>query len=224
MFARLKRFTYSNDDSKSVDEEDPESDFIRVVGTNVYFTGEVCQESIRDLNVALMKTQMRLMMTCASVGIDPPGINLFINSTGGCVFSGFSGMDHIRTMKLPVTTIVDGCCCSAATFLLLGGHKRLMKENSFVLIHQITNTFWGKFEELKDEMETTSRLMEHIMNVYRKETKISEKRLKKFMKRDVYMNSDECIRYGVVSGVFEGPLSLALKSLPENEDEDGDDD
>jgi ATP-dependent protease ClpP protease subunit len=105
-------------------------------------------------------------------------------------------------MKIPVTTIVDGVCCSAATFILLGGKKRLMKENSFVLIHQLSNTFWGKFEELKDEMETVTKLMEHIKNLYRKNTTLSETKLKRLMKRDVYLDGDECIRYNIVEGVI----------------------
>lgn len=185
--------------------------------------GEVCEASILELNVALRKLQMDLIVSCAKFGIDPPGITLFINSGGGCVFSGFSAMDHIRSMKVPVTTVVDGSCCSAATFILLGGKTRLMKPNSFVLIHQISNTFWGKFEEMKDEMHTITKLMEHIVAVYRTETNISERKLRKFMKRDMYLNSDECIQLGIVSGVFGAPGPLALKPAPQDKDEEGDD-
>lgn len=217
MFARSRRFTCSNDDSK--EENDDSTEFIRVIGTEVYFCGEVSQETVLELNVALRKLQRDLIVKCADLGIEPPEITLYINSSGGCVFSGLSAMDHIRTMRIPVTTVVDGCCCSAATFMLLGGHNRLMKENSFVLIHQITNTFWGKFEEMKDDMETVSKLMEHIKNIYRRETKVTESKLKKFMKRDIYLNSEECIRYGIVNGFFP----LVLKSVPEDENEDEND-
>lgn len=216
MSVKLRRFTCSSDDSK---EENDDSEFIKVVGNEVYFCGEVSQETVLELNVALRKLQRDLIIKCADLGIDPPEITLYINSSGGCVFSGLSAMDHIRTMRIPVTTVVDGCCCSAATFMLLGGHNRLMKENSFVLIHQITNTFWGKFEEMKDDMETVSKLMDHIKNIYRRETKITESKLKKFMKRDIYLNSEECIRYGIVSGFFP----LVLKPVPEDENEDEND-
>lgn len=223
MFAKSKRFICSNESSKSDDETDePQSEFVRVCGTEVYFTGEVCQDSVSDLNIALRKLQGEIMLAAAKLGMwdNPPGITLFINSAGGCVFSGLSALDHIKTSRVPITTVVDGCCCSSATFLLMGGHTRLMKENSFVLIHQISNGFWGKYEEMKDEMETTQKLMDHITDVYRRETKITEKRLKKFMKRDVYLNAHECIDLGIVSGVFG---SLILKSPPQNKDEESDD-
>lgn len=221
MFVKSKRFISSNESSKSDEEDEPQAEFVRVCGTEVYFTGEVCQESVLELNIALRKLQGEIMIAAAKLGMwdNPPGITLFINSAGGCVFSGLSALDHIRTSRVPVTTVVDGCCCSSATFLLIGGHKRLMKENSFVLIHQISNGFWGKYEEMKDEMDTTQKLMDHITNVYRRETNITEKKLKKFMKRDVYLNSQECIDLGIVSGVFG---SLALKSAPEDKYEDGD--
>lgn len=210
-----------SDENENENEEDQQ--FTRVVGNEVYFNGEICDESILELNVTLRKVQKDLITRFADLmPMCQPSIVLYINSTGGCVFSGLSGMDHIRSMKIPVTTVVDGCCCSAATFLLMGGHTRLMKENSFVLIHQLSNSFWGKYEEMKDEMDTISKLMSHVTNIYRKETNISERKLKKFMKRDVYLNSEECIRYGIVSGVF--PNLLCLKSSPEDPSEECDND
>ncbi len=174
-----------------------------MIGNEVYFYGEVSQESVLELNITLKTLQRDLLIKYAEIGLEEsPTIKLYIHSEGGCVFAGLSAMDHIRTMKIPVTTIVDGVCCSAATFILLGGKKRLMKENSFVLIHQLSNTFWGKFEELKDEMETVTKLMEHIKNLYRKNTTLSETKLKRLMKRDVYLDGDECIRYNIVEGTI----------------------
>jgi len=45
-----------------------------------------------------------------------PPIILHINSFGGSLFHGLSGLDKILKCKVEVRTIVDGCCASAATF------------------------------------------------------------------------------------------------------------
>lgn len=173
------------------------------MGLEVYFTGEINQDSVIELNTTLRTVQKMILIKSAEFGLDtPPGIKLYIHSEGGCVFSGLSAMDHVASMKVPVTTIVDGVCCSAATFILLGGHKRLMKPNSFVLIHQMSNSFWGKFEEMKDQMETVTKLMKHVNAMYRQKTSLTESKLKTLMKRDVYLDSTECIRYNIVDGIL----------------------
>ncbi len=220
MYARLRKFRQLR--NKSEDEQQPEEQqvYTKVIGNEVYFCADIHEESVSELNQVLRKTQMDLIAKCAVIGIEPPGITLYIHSNGGCVFSGLSGMDHIRSMKIPVTTVVDGVCCSAATILLLGGHSRLMKQNSFVLIHQISNNMWGKFEELKDEMQTVTKLMEHVKHIYKTETCISDSKLKKFMKRDVYLDSSQCLKYGIVSGLLP---TFIDKPLPQYKPKDGDD-
>jgi ATP-dependent Clp endopeptidase proteolytic subunit ClpP len=206
MYARLRKFNQLRNKSENEDDDDEEEDpgtYTKTVGLEVYFSGEVNQDSVLELNTVLRKIQKKILVKSAEFGLDtPPGIKLYIHSEGGCVFSGLSAMDHVSSMKIPVTTIVDGVCCSAATFILLGGHKRAMKPNSFVLIHQLSNTFWGKFEEMKDQMETVTKLMKHVNKMYKTKTQLSENKLKMLMKRDVYLDSEECIRYKIVDEVF----------------------
>jgi len=221
MFARLKKLPPSKNKSGEESDEGDENVYTKVIGNEVYFKGEINEDSIHELNTTLRKTQIDLITKAASLGIDPPGILLYIRSDGGCLFSGLSAMDHIKSMKIPVTTIVDGWCCSAATFLLLGGHRRLMRKNSYVLIHQLSSTIWGKFEELKDEMKAANKFMDHIRRIYKEETKITDRKLSRLMKRDIYLDYDECMRYGIISGVF--PL-LAGEPPPQDKSEEGDDD
>ena len=45
-----------------------------------------------------------------------------------------------------------GFVASAATFLLLAGAERLAMPNAHILIHQIRTGFWGKFNDLLDEV------------------------------------------------------------------------
>lgn len=63
-----------------------------------------------------------------------------------------------------------------------------------------SGSFWGKFEEMKDEMRTAAKFMDMIKTTYMNYTKIPEKKLKKLLKRDMYLEPDECIKYAIVDG------------------------
>ena len=106
----------------------------------------------------------------------------------------------MRKTNVHVTTIAEGTCCSAATFMLLGGDKRLMGKHAHVMIHQLSTCFFGKFQELRDEMVTCKKLMKTMKKVYMKETEIPKNTFKELMKKDVYLNARECIKYGIVHG------------------------
>jgi len=174
-------------------EEEPELN-IKVFENEIYFYEEVTDETILNLNIELRKLARQ----------KPASITLFINSTGGDVFAGFSALDHIRGSPVPVTTVADGLCCSAATLLLLGGSTRLVKEHSHVLIHQISteSSAWAKFEDLKDEIKNLETLMSKMVDVYRQCTELPEKKLTRMMKHDIYLSSDQCIKYGIASGIW----------------------
>jgi ATP-dependent protease ClpP protease subunit len=135
-----------------------------------------------------------------------PAVTLYIKSDGGDLYSGFSGMDHIRSLRARVTTVADGVCASAATLLLLAGMHRKMSENSYVLIHQISaDGVWGKFEELKDHMQNYTKDMERMQRVYEAETTIPPRKLKKILKKDLYLDAEQCLNYGVVGEIITPP-------------------
>src|SRR4029453_18713782 len=65
-------------------------------------------------------------------------INLYINSPGGDVASGFAVYDTMQYIKPDITTICMGQAASFAAFLLLAGAKgkRFMLPHARVLLHQ----------------------------------------------------------------------------------------
>ena len=128
-----------------------------------------------------------------------PRITLYIKSEGGDIFEGFSAMDHIENSPVHITTVADGCCASAATFMFLAGHTRKISPHSFLLIHQISmDGIWGKYEDIKQEVENSDKFMDTIRNIYREKTKITPKKLDEFMKKDVYLSASECQKYGII--------------------------
>jgi ATP-dependent protease ClpP protease subunit len=107
-------------------------------------------------------------------------------------------MNLLEKSRCKVTTIAQGSCCSAATFMLLGGSSRRIARNAHVLIHQLSSSCWGKYEDMKDEIKQADKLMEMIRDVYTTKTDIPEKKLKKLLKRDYLIEPQQALKYGIV--------------------------
>jgi len=175
---------------------------IEVINNHIYFYSEIKRNSILKLNKKLKELETKLLTYADSLNWEPPGIYLHINSYGGSVFAGVAAMDQILSCKIPVYTVIDGCAASAATFLSVVGQKRYINKHAHVLIHQLSSGFWGKFSAIEDEMKNLKKLMEMIKDVYLQHTKIEKKQLDKLLKRDLWLNAEEALEYGLVDEIL----------------------
>lgn len=165
-------------------------------GDTIFFFCDVDDESIHDLCKILKK----LSKTHDT-------IKIAIRSEGGSLYAGFAGMDYIRTIAkkgVNIETIAYGFCASAATFLLLAGNKRLMGENSFILIHQLSieESSGGCYSELIADMKINKKLMKHFRKVYTKYTKIPDEVLEKLLSKDVILSAERCLEYSIVDEII----------------------
>jgi len=183
-------------------EDTDEFKVSRVMGNEIFYCGEITEVDILEFIEDFKKLEIELLKKKAELIGYEPVIHVHICSEGGDLFAGISAMNIIEKSRVKVVTIAQGVCCSAATFLLLGGHERRIGKNAHVLIHQITtNGFWGKYEELKDEMKSCDKFMDMVIKTYQEKTTIPQKQFKKIMKRDMYLDAQECIKYNVVDSI-----------------------
>jgi len=183
-------------------EDTDEFKVSRVTGNEIFYCGEITEVDILEFIEDFKKLEIELLKKKAELIGYEPVIYVHICSEGGDLFAGISAMNIIEKSRVKVVTIAQGVCCSAATFLLLGGHERRIGKNAHVLIHQITtNGFWGKYEELKDEMKSCDKFMDMVIKTYQEKTTIPQKQFKKIMKRDMYLDAQECIKYNVVDSI-----------------------
>ena len=175
---------------------------IEVINNHIYFYSEIKRNSILKLNKKIKELETKLLTYSDSLEWEPPGIYLHINSYGGSVFAGIAGMDQIINCKLPVYTVIDGCAASAATFLSVVGTKRLINKHAYILIHQLSSGFWGKFSEIEDEIKNLKKITEMIKGIYLDNTKITKQQLNKMLKHDLWLNATEALEYGLVDEVI----------------------
>jgi ATP-dependent protease ClpP protease subunit len=71
------------------------------------------------------------------------------------------------------------------------------------MIHQLNmDGTWGKFEDFKDQLANLQQFMDRFREIYTKETEIPAEKLEDILKRDVYMNADQCLEWGIVDDIW----------------------
>ena len=174
---------------------------ISVQDNKIYFYSGVNRNACVELNKKIGELESKSLTLSNTLGILPPSIKVFINSGGGTIVSGIASMDTILRCKVPVETYVDGFSASAATFLTVVGEKRYMSRNSYMLVHQLSSTFWGTYANFEDEKKNLDMMMKTIKDVYKKYTKLPMKKLDEILKHDLMWDAKTCLEYGLIDEI-----------------------
>ena len=180
----------------------PPDKHIVVHENKIYYYANVNRDSAVELNKKVGELESKSLTMSKTLDIDTPSIKVLINSGGGSITAGISSMDTILRCKVPVETYVDGFCASAATFLSVVGDSRFMSRNSYMLIHQLSTSFWGKYSEFEDEKQNLDLMMTTIKNVYKKYTKVPMKKIDEILKHDLMWDAETCLGYGLVDEII----------------------
>ena len=179
----------------------PADKHIAVHENKIYYYAGVGRDSASELNKKIGELESKSLTLGNNLDIDPPTLRLMINSGGGSITAGISSMDTILRCKVPVHTYVDGFCASAATFISVVGKKRYMSRNSYMLIHQLSSNFWGKYSEFEDEKQNLDLMMETIKNVYKEYTKVPMRKINEILKHDLLWDARTCLKYGLIDEI-----------------------
>jgi ATP-dependent Clp endopeptidase proteolytic subunit ClpP len=172
------------------------------VDNRIYFYSDIEREQILTLNKRLRELSNDLVIRQINEESNDQKIFLHINSAGGDVFMGFSAMDEILKSKIPVYTIIDGCCASSATFLSIVGKKRFINKHAFILIHQLSSSFEGKYNEFNDHKTNIDQFMEMMKNIYLTYTKLDDDKIKELINKDLWLNAEDALKYGFVDEIL----------------------
>lgn len=148
-----------------------------------------CNKVIKGLQVMLSKNK------------ELP-INIYLNSTGGDVYSAFGLYDFIENMPVEVKITVVGCAMSAATIILMAGDVRQMTKNSRLMLHTVSSGIEGKsFEVITDANEV--RVIHDMMcDIYGKRSSVDRKKWVKDLKyEDMFLSAEESLEKGLIEHI-----------------------
>jgi ATP-dependent Clp protease protease subunit len=132
-------------------------------------------------------------------------IQLYINSPGGYVTSGFAIYDTITALKSPVSTICTGLAASMGSILLSVGKKgrRFIQPHARVMIHQPSGGARGQASNIEIQAKEIIKTKELGAKILADNCGQSYDKIMKDFNRDYWMGAEESMEYGIVDGIIE---------------------
>lgn len=178
--------------------------FVSVIDNNeLYFYNDVNTDTALMINKTISDLSRQLLIAKITFDLqETPHIKLHINSDGGEVFGALSIVDRIQSSKVPIHSYAEGLVASASTLISVSCHKRYIRKNTILLIHQVRSWFEGTYEDFNDEKQNMDLIMKIVKDIYLKHTKFTEEELNQLLKRDIYLNAEDAIKYGLADEII----------------------
>lgn len=170
----------------------------------VFFTGTVDEDSSKNFINSILKLELE----------DPlRDILVILDSYGGYVDSMWSMVDVMNLCRCKVHTLCVGKSMSAASLMLMNGAKgkRYCTPNSRIMIHKISSSNWGDFDDLDTHMKEITRMEEQLEDFIVSKTKFTKKLLLEALSSDFYLNAEQAKQKGVIDRIITSFSDLKLQ-------------
>ena len=161
----------------------------------------ILSDEVNDVTASLVVAQLLFLEAQ-----DPEkDIQLYINSPGGSITSGFAIYDTMNYIKCDVSTICMGLAASMGAFLLSAGAKgkRIALANSTIMIHQPLGQFKGQATDIKIHSDWITSLKKRLNEMLAKATGKSFEQISADTERDNFMLAEEAKEYGLIDKVIK---------------------
>ncbi len=132
-------------------------------------------------------------------------INIYLNSPGGSVTAMLAIYDTMQFIGSPVGTTCVGQAGSTAAVLLAGGEAglRMVLPHARVILHQPSGGGQGALPDLALQAKEIVRLRAEMETILSRHSGQTVERLREDTGRDLVLNAQEAVAYGLVDGVLD---------------------
>ncbi|HRE28441.1 MAG TPA: ATP-dependent Clp protease proteolytic subunit [Anaerolineales bacterium] len=138
-------------------------------------------------------------------------IQMFINSPGGVINSGYAIYDTMHLIEAPVSTIAVGLTASMGTILLTGATgRRYALPNATIHLHQPLGGAEGQASDIEIAAKEILRQRDRLNKLLQRHTKMDEEVIRRYTDRDYYMTPEDAVALGVIDEVMQ-PLEAGAR-------------
>ena len=171
---------------------------VKLLENSVHFlVGEITEESVEECIKWLVYENLDSRTKT---------LTLYINSTGGDLYSAFALIDIMKTSQHPVRTIAVGAAMSAAFLIFASGTKgqRYCGPNVSLMCHQFSDSQEGKYHDIKATMKDNELSNQRMVNILKTATGLAPSVIKKKLlpASDVYLTVDEAIELNIADEIL----------------------
>ena len=125
-----------------------------------------------------------------------------ISSLGGSVDVAFAISDFVKNHKGHTTARLFGRNASSSTVFSSVFDNVEMSDNGLFLIHNVWAGAVGNAEEIRKMADDMDKHDDVIVNIYRKKTGLSDKKIKNLMKKAKWYNAKEAQEMGFIDKII----------------------
>lgn len=185
---------------------------IKVTGPDGYlatdsFSEEFCR---RRIYITEYITNQLSSEVCSQINqlseMSDEDITLWIQSPGGSVTAGFAILDTMASCRCDICTVVMGSAASMAAVLASSGTrgKRYIGNNAEMMIHQALGGVSGQTVDILLTANHIQKTNNRLYSILAENTGKSVEQVSTDCDRDHFLDSEECIAYGLADKVFTG--------------------
>lgn len=136
--------------------------------------------------------------------LEQKDITLHVDSPGGSVKSGLSIVDVMDYISSDCITINTGMAASMGSILLGAGTKgkRYSLRFSRVMLHQVSTGAQGNIQDIRRSIAEGEKYNDLLFGLLGKYTDKDPKQVMEDASRDLWLNADEALAYGIVDNVI----------------------
>lgn len=135
-------------------------------------------------------------------------ISILLNTVGGSWEDGIAVYDVIKSLKSVVTIIGMGKVYSMGSIILQSADKRLLMENTYVMIHDGTEGYEGDPKMIERWMHVSKEVRLKMYDIYWQRMKKNKKKLKfsdveTLCAVDTIYNANEAVKVGLADKIIK---------------------
>jgi len=135
------------------------------------------------------------------------GIQMYINSPGGIIYSGMAVYDTMKMIPNKISTVAVGVTASFGTVLLAAGTKgqRYALPHATIHMHQPLGGASGQASDIEIQAKEILRLKSKLNIILSEATGQPLEVIERDTERDFYMDAEAAVSYGIVDKVLIAP-------------------
>ena len=131
-------------------------------------------------------------------------ITIYVDSPGGSVKSGLSMIDNMMLCEADIRTVNTGMAASMGSLLLGAGTKgkRSTLRFSRVMLHQVSSGYEGNIQDIEISFQESKKYNKTLFDLLGGFCDKDPKKVMEDASRDLWMNADEALAYGIVDEII----------------------
>ena len=125
----------------------------------------------------------------------------------------------LRSSGKTINMTVLGIAASAASYILLAGHKRTMPDNAMQMLHNASAGAYGNAAELGELVDVLNKVDANLHATFVSRTGQSAEKIAELLSKDTYLTAQECLELGLCDEVIPAikvTAAFETTALPEH--------